>query len=81
MGINVTFINRGVTRAIVNKSGGSDGIRIEVPAGGGGGSGASRLQDLSDVDVTQQHDGDPLTYDGANNKYVIETTPLNGGTF
>jgi hypothetical protein len=48
----------------------------------GGGSGASYLANLLDVDATNPDNNETLVYDASSGKYVIKELPVvNGGTF
>jgi hypothetical protein len=49
---------------------------------GQGGPGATRLQDLSDVNASSSDNNETLVYDEASGKYVIKELPIvNGGSF
>lgn len=46
------------------------------------GTGATRLGELTDVDVTAADNNETLVYDANTNKYVIKELPIiNGGEF
>ena len=54
----------------------SDGSTYDFTVTNGSGGGASALSDLSDVSITDVADGQTLTWDDANSKWV-NTTPLH----
>jgi len=82
MAIKVSVNSSPGNRVSINSQN-RDTIRtISVGIATGGGGGASRLSDLTDVRAVSPANNNTLVYDSATQRYVVKELPvLNGGTF
>lgn len=48
---------------------------------GGGGSGVNELDQLIDVDISQEQDGSVLQYNATANNYQVKPLNIDGGVF
>lgn len=82
MAIKVSVNSSPGNRVSINSQN-RDTIRtISVGIATGGGGGASRLSELTDVRAVSPANNNTLVYDSATQRYVVKELPvLNGGTF
>jgi hypothetical protein len=78
MSIKVTVNSSSPYRVSVNSQQPKN-VRL---TGTNGGSSATRLEYLTDVDASDPDNNETLVYDSVSGKYVIKTLPtVDGGTF
>ena len=64
----------------INQAQGATHLDVSAGGGGGGGGGATKLSDLTDVDIESLQEGQALMYDDISGKWK-NTSVISGGTF
>lgn len=55
---------------------------VSVVGATSSGSGTTKLEELTDVDVTNKSNNDVLVYSASDEKYIVKQIPvIDGGTF